>query len=171
MDPQAIVELFRKTVTEHYFDMNGRVNRSDFWYFIMASFVVSIAAGIVSSIIGLGGALSALVGLALLPPTTGMGARRLQDIGRDGNLVWALTIPIAIFDVVNLLTGLAGPFGIYGFLAFYFTIGWLINLWALIALVAMVYFWVQPGNAGANQYGAEPKAAIAPPAQAGSSPT
>ena len=161
MDVNAIIELFRKTVTEHYFDMDGRVNRSDFWYFTLGCFVVSFAAAIVGSILGLWGALSALVGLALLLPITGMGSRRLHDIGRDGNLVWALTIPMAIYDVVNLLTGLAGPFGIYGFLAFYFTIGWLLNLWLLVASIAMIYFWVQPGNAGANQYGADPKPAVA----------
>jgi uncharacterized membrane protein YhaH (DUF805 family) len=161
MDPQAIVELFRKTVTEHYFDTDGRVGRSDFWFFMLGCFVVSLAAGIVDSVLGLWSVLSAAVALALLPPIAGMGARRLQDIGRPGNLVWLAIIPTAITLAVTLLLGLAGPFGILGLVAFFLTIGWLINLCALAAAIAMIYFWVQPGNAGANQFGAEPKAAIA----------
>ena len=27
MDPQAVVEVFRRNVTQHYFDMKGRVRR------------------------------------------------------------------------------------------------------------------------------------------------
>ena len=40
MDPQAIIENFRRNITEHYFDMNGRAAPQEFWFFILASFVV-----------------------------------------------------------------------------------------------------------------------------------
>jgi len=34
MDPQVlaqtVLEIFRRNVTEHYFDMNGRVSRTEF---------------------------------------------------------------------------------------------------------------------------------------------
>jgi uncharacterized membrane protein YhaH (DUF805 family) len=49
-----------------------------------------------------------------------------------------------------------------GFLYFFFTIGWLITLIALVALVAsiaLLYFCVQPGTVGANEYGPDPNAA------------
>jgi uncharacterized membrane protein YhaH (DUF805 family) len=159
-DPQAVIRIFQDAVTNHYFDLNGRVRRRDFWYFVLACFVVGLVAAIVGSILFYG-LITSLVSLALLLPMAGMGARRLQDIGRDGSLVWALIVPVAIMNVISLLISLTGPFAALGFLAFYFTIGWIINLVALVALIAMIYFWVQPGTAGANQYGPDPKAAAA----------
>ena len=86
MDPQAVFENFRRTVSEHYFDMNGRVGRSQFWYFVLAYMVLAIAAAILQNIIFL--PVLGLYHLALLLPCAGMGARRLQDIGRDGKLIW-----------------------------------------------------------------------------------
>ncbi len=152
MDPQALIGLFRRTVTDHYFDLHGRVSRSEFWYFVLCCFVVAIAAALVTMLTFL--PISGLVGLALLLPMAGMGARRLQDVGQNGQLVWVLLIPSFIIQLISLLVW--GPFGALGFLAFYFTIGWLLNLVALIAAVVGIYFWVQPGNPGDNAYGPPP---------------
>jgi len=165
MDPQAIIENFRRNVMEHYFDMNGRVGRPEFWYFVLAGFVVQLVAGIVGSIIPL---IAALVGLALILPYAGMGARRLQDTGKNGQLVWLLIIPSALYQLMALLAAAAGPLGAVGFLFFFLSIGWLISLCLLIAAVAMIYFWVQPGQTEANQYGPVPPVfdPAAPPAKA-----
>jgi uncharacterized membrane protein YhaH (DUF805 family) len=154
MDAKSIYENFRNVITNHYFDMAGRVNRSEFWYFVLACVVLGIGAAIVGRITFL--PLNALLGLALLLPIAGMGARRLQDVGKNGALVWALIIPSAITQIFALL--LWGPFGVFGFLAFYFSIGWLLNLIAVLALVALIYFWCQPGTLGANAYGPPPGA-------------
>jgi uncharacterized membrane protein YhaH (DUF805 family) len=158
MDPNAVIEVFRRNVTEHYFDLKGRVGRQEFWYFVLASFVVYVAAAIVDAVIRTG-LLVPLISLALLLPMTGLGARRLQDVGRDGSLIWVWTIAAAVMQVIGLLTVLSGPMG---FLYFFFTIGWLITLIALVALVAsiaLLYFCVQPGTVGANEYGPDPNAA------------
>ena len=42
MDLQAIFDNWRSTVTNHYFDMNGRVGRSQFWYFVAANIVIAV---------------------------------------------------------------------------------------------------------------------------------
>src|SRR5258707_9189367 len=86
MDLQAIFDNWRNTITDHYFDMNGRVGRAQFWYFVLAYLVLAIAAAILERIIFL--PVLGLYHLALLLPSAGMGARRLQDIGRDGKLIW-----------------------------------------------------------------------------------
>ena len=49
MDPQAIFDNYRRAVTQHYFDMAGRVGRSEFWYFVLANFVFAIIAAILQS--------------------------------------------------------------------------------------------------------------------------
>ncbi|HVV28291.1 MAG TPA: DUF805 domain-containing protein [Rhizomicrobium sp.] len=154
MDPQAIFDNFRDTVTNHYFDMNGRVGRAQFWYFALANFVFAILATIVQHAVWL--PVAALYNLAMLLPCAGMGARRLQDTGRDGRLVWVLIVVAAVTQVFALFTLMAGPLGVLGFLAFWFTIGWLINLVLLIAAIALIYFWCQPGDPGPNAYGPVP---------------
>lgn len=166
MNPQAIIENFRRNVMEHYFDLNGRVGRSEFWYFALAGFIVQIIAGIIGSFIPL---IAALVGLALALPYAGMGARRLQDTGKNGQLVWLLIIPSVIYQLIALAAVAAGPLGAAGFLLFFLSIGWLISLCLLIAFIAMIYFWVQPGQTEANAYGPVPPVfdpAVAPPAKA-----
>src|SRR5258708_1545055 len=117
MDPQAlaqtVLEIFRRNVTEHYFDMSGRVSRPEFWYFILGCFVASLAAAIIDAIARTG-LLVSVVGLALLLPLAGIGARRLQDTGKPGSSVWIAIVPMAVNRVLAFLLGLAGLLGLRG---------------------------------------------------------
>jgi len=163
MDPQAVIEVFRRNLTEHYFDLKGRVGRQEFWYFILACVVVYLAAAIIDSVIRTG-LLMPLVALALLLPTTGLGARRLQDTGRNGSLVWVWALISVVTQVFALMTFMAGPYGAVGAWYFILTLGWLIlliNLAMLAVSIALIYFWVQPGTVGPNEYGPDPKATAA----------
>jgi len=160
MEPQAIIDSFRRNVTEHYFDMQGRVRRQEFWYFILACVVVFIIAAILDAVIR-SGLIVAVVRLALLLPIAGLGARRLQDTGRNGSLVWIWVVLAAINAVIALLLSLSGPLGALGFLWFFFSIGWLLSLAELVIAIVLIYFWAQPGTAGPNQYGPDPKGGFA----------
>jgi len=158
MDPNAVIEIFRRNIAEHYFDLAGRVSRKEFWLFVLASFVVYLGAAIVDAIISFN-ILVPVVALGLLLPMTGLGVRRLQDTGRNGSLVWLWTIITAVFQVIALFTALTGPMGALGFLYFFLSIGWLVSLADLVITVVLIYFWVQPGTSGPNQYGPDPLAA------------
>ena len=164
-DPQLIIEIFRRNVTEHYYDMNGRVSRAEFWLFVLASFVVTLLASIVGAIVGFSTLLGSLVSLALLPPLAGLGARRLQDTGKPGSTVWIAIIPMGISRLCSALLGLAGPFMIIGLLFLWPIVG-LIGLAALIAAIYVGYLCAQPGTAGANEYGPEPPKPVAPQTKA-----
>jgi uncharacterized membrane protein YhaH (DUF805 family) len=154
MDLQAIFDNFRRTVTEHYFDMRGRVGRAQFWYFVLANFVFAIVAAILQSVTFL--PLAVLYNLAMLFPAAGLGARRLQDTGRDGKLVWIFLIAGFISQVMSLIAALSiYSLGLAGFFLFGAQAA-LINLAFLVASVVMIYFWVQPGNPGDNAYGPPP---------------
>lgn len=157
MDPKEIIEVFRRNVMEHYFDMSGRVSRKEFWYFVLASVVLYIGAAIIGSIL-FSGLLTSLLGLALLLPSMGLGARRLQDIGRNGQLMWIWAGVTLLMDIIGLLGAVTGPYGALGVLFLFLSIGWLISLAMLIVSVVLIYFWVQPGNSGPNQYGPDPLA-------------
>ncbi|MFL5238625.1 MAG: DUF805 domain-containing protein [Rhizomicrobium sp.] len=160
MEPQAIIESFRRNVTAHYFDMQGRVRRQEFWYFILACVVVFIVAAVLDAVIR-SGLIVAVVRLALLLPIAGLGARRLQDTGRNGSLVWIWVVLAAINAVIALLLSLSGPLGALGFLWFFFSVGWLLSLAELVIAIVLIYFWAQPGTPGPNQYGPDPKGGFA----------
>ena len=151
MDPQAIIENFRRNVTEHYFDMNGRVGRPEFWYFVLAAVIVEVIAAIIGDLLHVR-ILQPVVALALLLPMAGMGARRLQDTGRNGALVWILIIPSLVVMLLSVMLFASGM-GAFGFIFFFAGIIWLIDLITLAAAVALIYFWCQPGTPGPNAYG------------------
>ena len=154
MDPQAIFENFRRTVSDHYFDLHGRVGRSQFWYFVLAYFVFAIAAAILQSVVFL--PLLAIYNLGMLLPTAGMGARRLQDTGRDGKLVWVFIIAGFISQFFWIMGAMS--FFWMGFLSFLFfgPLLILINLALVVACVVLIYFWCLPGTPGDNAYGPVP---------------
>jgi uncharacterized membrane protein YhaH (DUF805 family) len=156
MDFNKVWQNFMDTVQNHFMDFNGRVGRARDWYFILACVGVMIVAAIVDAIISrivFVSVVSALVSLALLLPIGGMSARRMQDVGQNGQLVWVWVIIAGLYQLLNLLMGLSGPFGAVAFLYFFFTIGWLIGLVNLVVSIVVIYFCAQPGVAGDNQYG------------------
>jgi uncharacterized membrane protein YhaH (DUF805 family) len=154
MDPQAIFDNYRRAVTQHYFDMTGRVGRSEFWYFVLANFVFYLIAAILGRVAFL--PLAPLYALATLLPAAGMGARRLQDIGRDGKLVWIFIIAGFISQLISLMAMMS--WFVLGFLSFLFfgPLLVLINLAFLIASLVLIYFWCQPGDPNSNAYGPPP---------------
>jgi uncharacterized membrane protein YhaH (DUF805 family) len=154
MDMQALWLNFRDAVANHYFDLNGRVGRAQFWYFALVYLGLAIVAAILQAIVWL--PLMALFNLAMLLPTTGMGARRLQDTGRDGRLVWLGVLLWAVTQIVSFLTALSvwavGPFGAWAFLP---GLG-LLGLASFVVGVVLIWFWVQPGDPAPNAYGPPP---------------
>jgi uncharacterized membrane protein YhaH (DUF805 family) len=146
---------FVDTVTNHYSDSNGRVGRSQFWYYVLVYVVVGIGVSVIGAVVGAGAFAGALYGLALLLPSVGIAARRLQDTGRSGTMAWLWAIPVAVrvlealFWVMTIATlGL-------GLLIFLPLMG-LFSLIALVAAVVLIYFCAQPGEAAANAYGPPP---------------
>ena len=154
MDLQAIFDNFRRTVTEHYFDMNGRVGRSQFWYFVLAYIAGAIVAAILQAVVFL--PLAAIYNLALLLPSAGMGARRLQDTGRDGKIVWAFIIVAFISQLFAAITLLGAMSTGFLFLGPALALSWLISLALLVVSVVLIYFWCQPGDPLPNAYGPPP---------------
>jgi uncharacterized membrane protein YhaH (DUF805 family) len=123
---------------------------------VLAYLVLELLASVLGGIMGL--PLALLFNLGLLLPAAGMGARRLQDVGRDGRLVW---IPI--------IGGFAAQ--IYGAMAAigFWLVGWfswvlfgpllgIIGMAIFISWVVLLYFWVQPGDPADNRYGPSPPA-------------
>ena len=155
MDFNKLWQNFLDTVTNHYFDTQGRVGRPQFWYFVLVEVVVGIGVGIVASVSSLG-LLSPLFGLAMTLPNLGMAVRRMQDTGTSGLFAWICFGIGAVYQVINLLMWISGPVGALAFLAFFFTFGWLISLAYVVLGIAVIYFCAQPGQTESNPFGPVP---------------
>ena len=99
-----------KSGFNNYVTFSGRAARSEFWFWMLFSFVANIAAGIVDAVIGLG-FVGLVVSLALLLPGLAVSARRLHDLDRTG---WWLLIGLTIIGIILLLVwdcmkGTTGP--------------------------------------------------------------
>lgn len=154
MDFNKLWANFMDAVQNHYMDFNGRVPRAQFWYFILVCVGINIVAMVIDSV-ATGGLARAIVGLGLLLPTAGMAARRMQDTGRSGQLVWVWVIIAAIYAFLGLLVAASGLAAL-AFLFFFLSIAGLIAIVYLIATIAIIYFCAQPGQAEANAYGPVP---------------
>ena len=89
-----------RTCLSKYVDFSGRARRSEYWYFVLFTFLVNIVTTIVDAILGTdfddssGGLISSLVSLALLLPSLAVGVRRLHDTDRSGWWILLGLIPI-----------------------------------------------------------------------------
>jgi uncharacterized membrane protein YhaH (DUF805 family) len=98
--PQAV-----RTCLSKYADFSGRARRSEFWYFVLWTFLVSVVASIIDVVLGTrwgsgSGLVETLADLALLLPTLAVGARRLHDISRSGWWLLVGLVPCAGFIVL-----------------------------------------------------------------------
>ncbi len=83
---QAIQSGFQK-----YANGSGRASRSEYWYWLLFSTLIQVAADLVT---GAQSMLSIVVTLALLLPSVAVGIRRLHDIDRLGWFMLLWLIPI-----------------------------------------------------------------------------
>ena len=135
-----------RTCFSKYVTFAGRARRSEFWFFVLFTFVVGLVASFIDFVLGTDdfnndtGLVNTLSGLALFLPSIAVAARRLHDIGRSGwwQLVGLVSIPVIV--VVPLL-------------------GLLVALASIILL--LVWFCVDSGPD--NQYGPHPKTGPAGP--------
>ncbi|WP_066053930.1 DUF805 domain-containing protein [Robertmurraya korlensis] len=88
-------------VLKNYVGFQGRARRKEYWMFFLFNFLITILLSIIESMLGLGGILSALYGLAVLLPSIAVSVRRLHDIGRSG--WWMLLSLIPVIGLIVLL--------------------------------------------------------------------
>jgi uncharacterized membrane protein YhaH (DUF805 family) len=108
-----MINWFKKVVFENYANFNGRAGRPEYWYYVLATIIISILLGIVDSLFKLQfggelkiGILGIIFSLAILIPGLAVAARRLHDIGKSGWYYLVILIPIAgvIWQIILLCT-------------------------------------------------------------------
>jgi uncharacterized membrane protein YhaH (DUF805 family) len=101
-------------VLQNYANFEGRACRSEYWYWVLATFIVNLVLGLVGLRL-----LDWIFVLATVVPSIAAGVRRMHDIDKSGWLLLIGFVPI---------------------------VGWVI----------VIYWLVQPGTSGPNQYGEGP---------------
>lgn len=97
-----ILEQFKVCMSK-YADFTGRASRKEFWYFMLAHFIVLMVFG--TAVDYFGDDLAAILGLyifAVTLPSYAVGARRLHDVDRSGWLQLSLFLfmiggPVLLF--------------------------------------------------------------------------
>jgi uncharacterized membrane protein YhaH (DUF805 family) len=77
-------------VLKNYVNFNGRARRSEYWYFVLFNFLITMALGGVSYVIN-SMLLYNIYSVAVLLPSIAVGVRRMHDVGKSG---WFLLIPL-----------------------------------------------------------------------------
>ena len=92
--PLGFVDAVKRVVNK-YAEFNGRASRAEFWWWILACFIVSGALSMVAGITGvkLFNIISGIFSLEVLIPTLAVSWRRLHDTGRAGGWWFINLIP------------------------------------------------------------------------------
>ena len=87
-----------------YSDFASRTGRNDYWMFMLFYVVLSVATGIVDSILGIL-LVNSIYSLVMLVPLVAATTRRLHDTGRSG--LWQLLVFIPVLGLLVLIWFLA----------------------------------------------------------------
>lgn len=92
------------SVLKKYADFNGRARRSEYWYFVLGNFIVSMVVGFIEGAIGTT-FLGLVYALGTLLPSIAVAVRRMHDVDKSG---WYVLIPI--YNIILAATeGTKGP--------------------------------------------------------------
>jgi len=93
MQPNPFEIYYLDLLKNKYAEFNGRARRSEYWYFVLFNFIVSLGLGMVDAFTGIG-FLNYVYSLAVIIPGIAVSIRRLHDTGRSG---WWLLVGLIPF--------------------------------------------------------------------------
>lgn len=97
-----------KTCFVKYVDFDGRAPRSEYWYFVLFTGLLTSLSGYLDFEYGLTfgegfseqGITSGIINLLIILPTFAVGVRRLHDIGKSG---WWVLLPFTIIGIFVII--------------------------------------------------------------------
>lgn len=158
---------------KNYATFTGRARRSEFWFFQLFNYLISLGLGILGAIfneitgIEVFSVFSTLYGLAVFIPNLAVAVRRLHDTNHSGWWVLAYYVP-GIITFVFLIVGIVQVMSQYSFytldqiepedLPWGAITGFCVSgVVAFVFLVLLLVWMCTNSQPGANKYGANPK--------------
>lgn len=91
-----MIDWYKKVVFENYANFNGRARRAEYWWFVLANFLISLILTFIDGALGLmeSFGISTVYQLAIIIPSIAVAVRRVHDVGKSG---WFILIPIYNF--------------------------------------------------------------------------
>lgn len=156
---------FTKCLGRDYANFEGRARRKEYWYFILFSFILMLAAILLDRLL-----FSKpftpfrwLLSLYLLVPQLAVMVRRLHDIGRSGAFaIWYYALTF-VWSVALLFCGFSTLLAIdsdtfESIPKIFFLLILCGSILILVWFVALLVWFSTPGENGENKYGPDPKA-------------
>jgi uncharacterized membrane protein YhaH (DUF805 family) len=94
-----LVNAFKRVVLENYLNFIGRASKAEFWWYYLASILLSIGTAVIDLILGTA-FVNSLLSLALMLPGLAVSARRLHDTNRSG---WWILLALTIIGIIPLI--------------------------------------------------------------------
>lgn len=160
-----MIDWYKKVVFENYANFSGRARRSEYWYYFLATIIISIILAILDTALGLkfgpgsgSGILGSIYSLAVFVPGLAVSVRRLHDVGKSGKLLLLFYILLFVCVIVMVVSGLSlfatGATENFGALG----LGFIIPMLLIVAMgIWMLVLFFTEGNKGPNKYGPDPK--------------
>ncbi|MGS2591178.1 DUF805 domain-containing protein [Streptomyces sp. NRRL F-5135] len=76
-------------VLKKYAVFSGRARRKEYWMYVLANFVITIALSVIEGVAGTNGVIATIYSIGIIIPSLAVAVRRLHDTGRSG---WWLLI-------------------------------------------------------------------------------
>ena len=95
-----MIKHYLNAIQNNYTNFSGRARRSEYWYFILFYYIISILAVVLDNLLGLAmemigyGLITFLVALAHIIPSFALTVRRLHDVGKSGWFIFISFIPL-----------------------------------------------------------------------------
>ncbi len=86
-EEKGMISAVKYVVSNNYANFKGRASRSEYWYYNLATILLSMIINLVTKAIGVEaffGEIGAIVYLLLLAPSISVAVRRLHDTGHSG---------------------------------------------------------------------------------------
>jgi uncharacterized membrane protein YhaH (DUF805 family) len=149
-----MIDWYLKVVRDNYANFSGRARRSEYWYYILCSVIISMILGLADYFIGFQiNVLRGIYGLAVFIPGLAVLVRRMHDIGRSGWFIFTFLIPFLI-GVVWIRIVTESVFANLETSTFGILIPLLLTLGGAIWMLVLL---CKDGNTGVNKYGPDPK--------------
>ena len=99
------MDAVKNVIMNNYANFSGRASRSEFWWWTLFYFLVSIPVSFIDLIIGIElipgyGPFGTILIIGLFLPNFGVIFRRLHDTGRSGWWYWIILVPCVGFIVL-----------------------------------------------------------------------
>ena len=137
---------------QKYATFRGRAPRAEYWWFYLATLILSLLVAGIEAAAGVGDIVSNIISLILFVPTLAVLIRRLHDTDRSGWWLMIAIVPLLVTGgliVKALSDGQTAETGLFS--------AALVPLIVTgIAAIAIFIFTILPGTHGPNRFGADP---------------